>query len=91
MVPTNYVSFYSRVQGTFKLYVKVNDEHIRGSPFTTRVKPFHVKPVLCFGEGGSGDGMFKKPLGVAVTDKDEILVADCFNHRVQVFDSNGTS
>ena len=84
------VSFYPRVQGTFKLYVKVNEEHIRGSPFTTSVKPFHVKPILCFGEGGSGDGMFQYPLGVAVTDKDEILVADCLNHRVQVFDSNGT-
>ena len=84
------VSFYPRVQGTFKLYVKVNEEHIRGSPFTTIVKPFHAKPVLCFGEGGSGNGMFNNPLGVAVTDKDEILVADCLNHRVQVFDSNGT-
>ena len=84
------VSFYPRVQGTFQLYVKVNEEHIRGSPFTTSVKPFHVKPVLCFGAEGSGDGMFKNPLGVAVTDKDEILVADCLNHRVQVFDSNGT-
>ena len=84
------VSFYPRVQGTFKLYVKVNDEHIRGSPFTTRVKPFHVKPVLSFGKRGSGDGMFQYPLGVAVSDKDEILIADCVNHRVQVFDSNGT-
>ena len=84
------VSFYPRVQGTFKLYVKVNEEHIRGSPFTTSVKPFHVKPVLSFGEEGSGDGMFQHPLGVAVTDKDEIVVADCGNHRVQVFDSNGT-
>ena len=84
------VSFYPRVQGTFKLYVKVNEEHIRGSPFTLSVKPFHVKPVLCFGEKGSGEGMFKNPLGVAVTDKDEIVVADCCNDRVQVFDSNGT-
>ena len=84
------VSFYPRVQGTFKVYVKVNEEHIRGSPFTTIVKPFHAKPVLCFGEGGSGNGMFNNPLGVAVTDKDEIVVADCLNHRVQVFDSNGT-
>ena len=84
------VSFYPRVQGTFKLSVKVNEEHIRGSPFTISVKPFHVKPVLCFGEKGSGNGMFNNPLGVAVTDKDEILVADCLNHRVQVFDSNGT-
>ena len=84
------VSFYPRVQGTFKLYVKVNEEHIRCSPFTTSVKPFHVKPVLCFGEEGTGDGMLMYPRGVAVTDKDEIVVADEWNHRVQVFDSNGT-
>ena len=86
------VSFYPRVQGTFKLYVKVNEEHIRGSPFTTSAKPFHVKPVFSFGEKGSGDGMFKYPKGVAVSDRDEIdiVVADQLNHRVQEFDSNGT-
>ena len=87
---TYHVRFYPRVQGTFKLYLKVNEEHIRGSPFTMSVKPFHVKLVLCFGEDGTGDGMFKYPRGVAVTDKDEIVVADECNHRVQVFDSNGT-
>ena len=84
------VSFYPRVQGTFKLYVKVNEEHIRGSPFTISVKPFHVKPVSCFGKQGSGDGMFQNPNGVAVSDKDEIVVVDESNHRVQAFDSNGT-
>ena len=84
------VCFYPRVQGTFKLYVKVNEGNISGSPFTTSVKPFHVKPVLSFGEKGSGDGMFKYPKGMAVTDKDEIVVADQLNDRVQVFDSNGT-
>ena len=83
------VSFYPRVQGTFKLYVKVNEEHIRCSPFTTSIKPFHVKPVLCFGEDGTGDGMFQFSRGVAVTEKDEIVAADELNHRVQVFDSNG--
>ena len=87
---TYHVSFYPRVQGTFKLYVKVNEEHIRGSPFTMSVKPFHVKSVLCFGEEGNDDGMFRYPRGVAVTDKDEIVAADEGNHRVQVFDSNGT-
>ena len=86
------VSFYPRVQGILKLYVKVNEEHIRGSPFTISVKPFHVKPVLCFGEKGQDEGMFTYPRGVAVADKDEIVVADHdqWNHRVQVFDSNGT-
>ena len=84
------ITYYPRVQGTFKLLVKVNGEHISCSPFTVILKPFQVKPVLSFGKEGSGDGMFKYPKGVAVSDKDEIVVADSNNHRVQVFDSNGT-
>ena len=84
------ITYYPRVQGTFKLLVKVNGEHISCSPFTVILKPFQVKPVLSFGKEGSGDGMFKYPLGVAVSDGDEIVVADYANHRVQVFDSNGT-
>ena len=84
------VTYYPRFEGTFKLLVKVNGEHISCSPFTVIVKPFQVKPVLSFGKQGSGDGMFKYPYGVAVSDGDEIVVADCNNHRVQVFDSDGT-
>ena len=84
------ISYFPRVQGTIKLLVKVNGEHIHGSPFTVIVKPFQVKPVLFFGKGGSGEGMLNNPMGVAVTAKDEVVVADNQNHRVQVFDSNGT-
>ena len=84
------VTYYPRVHGTFKLLVKVNGEHISCSPFTVILKPFQVKPVLSFGKEGSGDGMFNYPRGVAVSDGNEIVVADCNNHRVQVFDSNGT-
>ena len=84
------VSFYPAVQGILKLYVKVNEEQTCGSPFTISVKPFHVKPGLCFGEKGTGDAMFDYPRGVAVTDKDEVVAADQCNHRIQVFDSNGT-
>ena len=84
------ITYFPIVQGTFKLLVKVNGEHISCSPFTVILKPFQVKPVLSFGEEGSGEGMFKYPLGVAASDGDEIVVADNLNHRVQVFDSNGT-
>ena len=84
------ISYFPRVQGTIKLLVKVNGEHIHGSPFAVIVKPFQVKPVLCIGEKGSGVGMLIGPIGVAVTAKDEVVVADNQNHRVQVFDSNGT-
>ena len=84
------ITYFPIVQGTFKLLVKVNGEHISCSPFTVILKPFQVKPVLSFGKEGSGEGMFNNPMGVAVTAKDEIVVADNRNHRVQVFDSNGT-
>ena len=84
------ISYFPRVQGTIKLLVKVNGEHIHGSPFTVIVKSFQVKPVLCIGKQGSDEGMFKYPYGVAVNDRDEIVVADNNNHRVQVFDSYST-
>ena len=84
------ISYYPRVQGTIRLLVKVNGQHISCSPFTVILKPFQVKPVLSFAKGGSGDGMFNYTMGVAVSDGDEIVVADCHNHRVQVFDSHGT-
>ena len=84
------ISYFPSVQRTIKLLVKVNGEHISCSPFTVILKPFQVKPVLSFGKGGSGDGMFKYPKELAVNDRDEIVVADALNHRVQVFDSNGT-
>ena len=84
------VTYYPRVHGTFKLLVKVNGEHISCSPFTVILKPFQVKPVLSFGNYGWDEGMFKNPCGVAVSDGDEIVVADNQNHRVQVFESNGT-
>ena len=84
------ITYFPIAQGTFKLLVKVNEEHISCSPFTVILKPFQVKPVLSFGKKGSDEGMFKYPCEVAVSDGDEIVVADNQNHRVQVFDSNGT-
>ena len=84
------VTYYPRVNRTFKLLVKVNGEHISCSPFTVIVKPFQAKPVLSFGKGGSGEGEFNYPHGVAVSDGDEIVVTDYANHRVKVFDSNDT-
>ena len=84
------ISYFPSVQRTIKLLVKVNGEHISCSPFTVIVKPFQVKPVLSFGKKGSGEGMLNYPMGVAVSDRDEIVVADICNHRVQVFDSDGT-
>ena len=53
------------------------------------LETLEYKPVLTFGKGGSAVGMFQRPWGVAVSDTDEIAVTDCWNHRVQIFDSSG--
>lgn len=41
------------------------------------------------GEFGTAEGHFAEPSGVAVNARNEILVADTNNHRIQVFDENG--
>lgn len=70
--------------------VKVNGEHIRDSPFTVEVKPRQFRPVLSFGKFGSGNKDFALPWGVAVNERDEIVVTDNRTNRVKVFSSDGT-
>ena len=72
--------------------VKVNGEHVSDSPFAVQVTPFQFKPVFSFGKEGSSEGKFRFPWGVAVNAvnaKDEIVVTDYLNHRVQIFNSVG--
>ena len=47
------------------------------------------KPTHRFGSKGAGDGLFSTPYYVACSSRGEIVVADCSNHRIQVFDRNG--
>ena len=42
-----------------------------------------------FGRKGHGNGQFNNPIGVAVDGEGNILVADCRNHSVQKFTSEG--
>ncbi|XP_068715143.1 E3 ubiquitin-protein ligase TRIM71-like [Montipora foliosa] len=82
------ISYCPTFEGKFNLSVKVNGQHIRGSPFcVVIIKSFNVKPVLSFGKQGWNDGMFNYPLGVAVNSRDEIAVTS--EHKVQIFDCKG--
>ena len=60
--------------------MKVNGEHIRGSPFEVQVKPRQFRPVLSFGEQ-----ILENPWGVAVNDDDEIAVSDAGNDKIYSF------
>ena len=81
------ISYFPTFEGKCNVSVKVNGQHIRGSPFSVFIKSFNVKPVLSFGKQGSNDGMFSYPWGVAVNSRDEIAVTS--RHKVQIFDCKG--
>ena len=84
------VRYFLKDTGKCQVSVKINEEHIRGSPFPFKPKPRQFRHVLSFGRRGSSVGMLRFPYGVAVNERDEISVTDSFNNRVQVFSSDGT-
>ena len=84
------ISYFAKEAGTCQTSVRVNGEHVSGSPFTVQVKPRKYKPVLSFGGKGSSAGMFDGPWSVAVNERNEIAVTDSYNNRVQIFSSDGT-
>ena len=84
------ISYFVKETGKCDASVKVNGEHVHGSPFTVEVKPRQFRPVLSFGQHGSAAGMFKGPWGVAVNERNEIAVTDVSNNRIQMFSSDGT-
>ena len=47
------------------------------------------RKIRSFGQYGSGQVQFKSPIGVAVTQDGCIVVADCWNHRLQVLTAEG--
>ena len=84
------ISYFEKESGKCDASVKVNGEHVYGSPFTVEVKPRQFRPVLSFGQPGKTAGMFNRPWGVAVNERNEIAVTDSCNNRIQVFSSDGT-
>jgi len=95
------VSFTPTTAGQHQLSVSHKGRHFKGSPFRIDVVdrpkgPFHrdynavgINSVLQFGSGGSGDGQFSDPYGVACNSRGDIIVAESSNHRMQVFDKAG--
>ena len=98
------VSFYPILPGSHHCVVTVQtmfsegqpevpsesiQQEIPDSPFTVTVEPREFHPVLKFGRKGTNKGELNWPNGVALNAKDEIIVADCGNHRLQVFSSKG--
>jgi sugar lactone lactonase YvrE len=62
-----------------------------GEPAAVERAPVGKTPtfVLAWGKRGKNPGEFTSPIGIAISDKDEIYVTDVNNARVQKFDTGG--
>ncbi|XP_032222742.2 tripartite motif-containing protein 2 isoform X4 [Nematostella vectensis] len=83
------VSYTPQSTGMHKVSVTVRDKHIQGSPFKVNVMNPGSDSFVKFGRKGSDIGEFNGIFGVAVDDEGRIIVTDCHNHRVQVFNAQG--
>ena len=79
------ISYQPTIKGRHQLHVKVEGQHIRGSPFSVAVKSSVKKldtPILTIG-GLEG------PWGVAINQRGEVVVTESKGHCVSVFSPSG--
>ncbi|CAH1249430.1 TRIM2 [Branchiostoma lanceolatum] len=81
------ISYSPKVTGKHRLEVKVNSQHVAGSPFDVQVQSGDT-PVLTIGRPGSGVGELNGPAGVAVDGDGNLVVVEQSNKRVQIFDAD---
>ena len=89
------ISYIAKETGKCNVSVKVNENHIHGSPFAAQVKTRQFR-ALCFrlwrslGRYHENYAVtIRKPWGVAVNERDEIAVTANGHNAVQVFSGNG--
>ena len=72
-------------------YCVQQGKHFIVSDIDHCIKIFDLKGnyLYKFGKQGEGDGDFKSPRGLLVTQAGQLAVCDSENHRVQVFEQNG--
>ena len=79
------ISYQPTSRGRHQLHIKVEGEHIKGSPFPVVVK----LPVQKLGTPIKTIGGLKLPWGVAVNKRGDIIVAERGGHCVSIFSPAG--
>ncbi|XP_078353860.1 E3 ubiquitin-protein ligase TRIM71-like [Oculina patagonica] len=82
------VSCIPKREGEHKVTVRLNGEEI-SYVLSIHVKKRSYKLVRTVGGEGTGAGELRGPWGVTVNDKNEIIVFDYGNDRLQEFNDNG--
>ncbi|XP_031560801.1 E3 ubiquitin-protein ligase TRIM71-like [Actinia tenebrosa] len=85
------LSYKAKRPGLHEIQVNIGGDPIKNSP--QKVNSLDAKKefelVKMFGEKGAGKGQLDKPTTISLSDKGEIAIAECNNHRVQIFNLEG--
>ena len=79
------ISYKPTIKGRHQLHIKVDGQHVRGSPSSVAVKSPVEKlgtPILTLSE-------VRKPEGVAINQRGEVVVTESGVHCVSVFSPSG--
>jgi len=69
----------------------INMSGLMNQPGSAQPRSLNSMQIRCkFGQLGPGKGQFNSPHGFCLGLEEEIIVADTNNHRIQVFEKNGT-
>ena len=79
------ISYQPTIKGRHQLHIKVEGQHVRGSPSSVAVK----SPVEKLGTPILTLGGVRGPLGVAINQRGEVVVTEAGGHCVSVFSPNG--
>ena len=81
------ISYQPTIKGRHQLHIKVEGQHVRGSPFSVGVKSrvenlsTLIQTICCMDE----------PWGVAINQRGEVMVSDNERHCVSVFSPSGVN
>ncbi len=79
------ISYQPTIKGRHQLHIKVEDQHIRGSPFPVVAK----LPIEKLGTPILTIGGVKGPLGITFNQRGEVVVTEWKRHCVSIFSSSG--
>ena len=79
------ISYHPTIKGRHQLHIKMEGQHIRGSPFSVAVK----SPVEKLGTPIRTIGKMKEPSGVAINQRGEVVVTNRGIYCVSVFSPSG--
>ena len=84
------VTYTPECVGTHDVVIEVNGQPLTCSPWRLDVSPHHYRHLFSFGSYGKAQGQFDDPISIALDENTgNIAVADCSNHRVQLFSPEG--